>query len=144
MRPLLEVRLLRNLFFVADGLHKPLHYKSVANFYPDGSMGFAPATVVTWQFPLQARYRFAIGEAKLFLEGGPSFRTSGNVNRTTPSHHGVSVGAGVEGKWIGLSVAPGVRYTRWARDPHPESQDVKLRPDQFEFLLRFTWSVHGK
>jgi hypothetical protein len=65
--PTFEVRLLQRLSIAADALYKPLHYKQSATFYPDGSIGFAPATVVTWQFPLLAKYRFSLGALKPFI-----------------------------------------------------------------------------
>jgi len=43
--------------------------------------------VPTWQFPILARYRLPFGPVAPFLEAGPSFRTTGNLN-TRPSHTG--------------------------------------------------------
>ena len=138
--PTLEVRFVRGLSLVADALYKPLHYKHAATFHADGTIGFAPATVVTWQFPLLAKYRFSSGNVKPFLEGGPAFRTAGNLNATNPSNHGVSAGVGIEGQWRALSLAPSIRYTRWAKDRYPWSHDVQTRSDQVEFQFRFLWS----
>ena len=139
--PTLEVRIVRGLSLVGDALYKPLHYKHGATFHADGTpIGFAPATVVTWQFPLLAKYRFSSGKLKPFLEGGPAFRTAGNLNATNPSNHGVSAGVGLEGQWRALSLAPSIRYTRWAKDRYPWSHDVQTRSDQVEFQFRFLWS----
>ena len=77
-------------------------------------IGFAPNTVVTWQFPVLVKYKFPLGRLSPFLEGGPSFRSAGNLNRSDPSHVGVSAGVGVEAQWRRLRIAPRVRYTRWA------------------------------
>lgn len=147
--PTMEVRLIRNLSFVADGLYKPLHYEQAATFYPDGRIGYAPATVVTWQFPLLAKYRFSSRRFRPFIEGGPSFRTSGNLNQTAPSHRGVSAGAGLEWRPGSIAIGPGVRYTRWAEDRasrsrFPLSGDVQTRADQVEFLFRITWGPSRK
>ncbi len=137
--PTAEVRIHRGFSFAADALYKPLHYEMSATFYPDGSIGYAPATVVTWQFPLLARYRFATGAIRPFLEGGPSFRTAGNLNATNPSNRGLSLGMGLEAKWGATSIAPSARYTRWAKDRYPWSHDVQTKPDQLEFMIRLTW-----
>lgn len=137
--PTLEVRFVGGLSLVADALYKPLHYEQSATFHADGSIGFAPATVVTWQFPLLAKYRFASGRVQPFLEGGPAFRTAGNLNTTNPSNRGVSAGLGFEGGWRAISLAPSIRYTRWARDRFPWSEDVQTRSDQVEFQFRVLW-----
>jgi hypothetical protein len=97
-------------------------------------IGYAPATVITWQFPVLARYKFSLDRLRPFLEGGPSFRTAGNVNSSNPSHFGVSAGVGVETQWRTLRIVPRVRYTRWAEDP---SYALQTRADQLEFLVGF-------
>jgi hypothetical protein len=139
-----EVPVHRNFSFAADALYKPLHYKMSASFYPDRSIGYAPATVVTWQFPLLVRYHFSTGTTRPFLEGGASLRTAGNLNQTNPSNHGFSAGLGLETKWGATSFAPNVRYTRWAKDRYPWSHDVQTRPDQLEFMIRFSWGLGRK
>lgn len=138
--PTVELHLTRRLSVVTDALYKPLHYKRSATFFPNGSIGYAPATVVTWQFPLLTKFRFASGKLRPFLEGGPSFRSAGNLNQTNPSNHGVSAGVGIEGRWRALSLAPSIRYTRWAKDRYPWSYDVQTRSDQVEFQFRVIWS----
>lgn len=144
--PAVDVHFNRRFSVGLDALYKPLHYKESATFYPDGSIGYAPATVVTWQFPVMARYRIPVGAATVVLEGGPSFRTAGNLNNTAPSHQGISAGAGIEGRWRALTLAPSLRYTRWAKDrnPFPRSYEVQTRSDQVEFLFRLTWGVVGR
>jgi len=132
--PSLDVHLFPRLSIGAEALYKPLHYRAAAEFSPEGEvLGFAPATVVTWQFPVLARYRFFLGRLRPFLEGGPSFRATGNLNSSDPSHFGVTAGAGVEAAWRRLRIAPRVRYTRWAEDSR--RADVRTRSDQVEFLL---------
>jgi hypothetical protein len=136
-----EVRLINRLSILADALYKPLQYRDLAGFHPDGSIVSAHASVITWQFPVLAKYRFTTGKLRPYLEGGPSFRTAGNLNATNPSNHGISAGAGIEAQWRALSLSPGVRYTRWAPDRFPRSFDVQTRPDQVEFLFRATWNA---
>ncbi len=139
--PTIEIPVNRRFSFAVDEHYKTLHYKQSASFYPDGSVGYAPATVVTWQFPLLARYRVPAGPASIFLEGGPSLRTAGNLNTTNPSHRGLSIGLGVERVWHRTAFAPSARYTRWAKDLYPWSHDVQTRSDQLEFMIRFTWGL---
>ena len=129
--PSLDVRLFPRLSIGAEALYKPLHYRAAAEFSPKGEvLGFAPATVVTWQFPVLAKYRFFLGRLSPFLEGGPSFRATGNLNSSRPSHFGVTAGVGVEAAWRRLRIAPRVRYTRWAEDSRYAG--VRTRSDQVE------------
>jgi hypothetical protein len=85
-----------------------------------------------------AKYKFPLGPVKTFLEGGPSFRSAGNLNSSDPTHFGVSAGLGVEAQWRPLRVAPRVRYTRWAEDS--PNLDVRTRSDQVEFLVAFSYA----
>jgi hypothetical protein len=133
-----------------DGLYRPLNFTS-ASVNPDGSLNsVAPNTVVTWEFPVLAKYRFSLHVVKPFVEAGPSFRTSGNLNGASPSNHGFTIGAGVEGRLRKLRIAPTLRYTRWATDDLqcfvvPRSgcssdvqQPLTLR-NQAEFLVGFSF-----
>jgi len=144
-----EVHLTPRFSVAVDGLYKPLKYEDAATFKPelnpDGTkevIGYAPAPVVTWQFPVLVRYKFRARRVNPFVEGGPSFRTAGNLNRTDPSHVGVSAGAGVEFRWGRFALAPSARYTRWGGDG--ARANVFARPDQVEFLLRASWKIWGK
>ena len=134
--PSFELCLSDRLSFEFDALYKPLHYENAATLQ-NGVIGFAPATVVTWQFPVLAKYRLRFGRLRPFLEGGPSFRAAGNLNSSDPSHFGVSAGVGLETQWRRLRFSPQLRYTRWAEDaPH---MDVRTRPDQLELLAGFSY-----
>ncbi len=92
---------------------------------------------VTWQFPVLAKYRFSAGPVRPFIEAGPSFRTTGNLN-TEPSHTGFSAGAGIGWTWRGFQLAPTVRYTRWATD---QAGTVPSKQDQVETLLAISRSA---
>jgi hypothetical protein len=138
--PSLDVRLFPRLSIGVEALYKPLHYRAAASMSWEGEvLGFAPATVVTWQLPVLARYRFSLGRLRPFLEGGPSFRSTGNLNSSEPSHFGVSAGGGVETEWRRLRIAPRVRYTRWAEDTWVPR--VRTRSDQVEFLVGFSYAA---
>jgi hypothetical protein len=76
------------------------------------------ATVLTWEFPVLAKYKFrSTPHRRPFVALGPSLRSSGNTNGTNPSRYGVTAGLGFEAKLQMLRFAPAVRYTRWAADP---------------------------
>jgi hypothetical protein len=120
----------------ANGLFRTLHMTR-ARVFADGHLGsVSPAPVITWEFPILAKYRLPGGRARPFIEGGPSFRTAGNLNGTNPSHFGVSGGVGVETRWLGLNFAPTLRYTRWTRDdPNGVFAQPTTRRDQLELLV---------
>lgn len=139
----LGVRLLPQLSVGVDALYKPLHYRQGATFDRNNAViGWAPATVLTWQFPVLAKYNLRAGRVMPFVEAGPSFRATGNLNRSDPSHVGATAGVGVETPWWRVGIAPRVRYTRWAKDPF--SADVRTRADQVEFPIGFTFRRRDK
>ena len=92
---------------------------------------------VTWQFHVLAKYRLPLGPVQPFIEAGPSFRTTGNLN-TNPSHHGLTAGAGFDWQWRGFRLGPVVRYTRWAADPVGTHQSKR---DQIEALFAVSRGV---
>jgi hypothetical protein len=107
-----QVELHQDLALEVDAVYKPLQ----ASFSP--GQGF---TVLSWDFPVLAKYHVAkLGRAP-FVEAGPSFRAAGNLNGYNPSHFGVTAGAGAETRtgWALLSTA--LRYTRWIKDGPPNS-----------------------
>ena len=108
-----ELNLAGSLSVEADAIYKPLRAGSDA---PDVQTRFS---VLTWQFPLLAKYRWARTRWTPFAEAGPSFRAAGNLNGYNPSHYGITAGAGVETRAHGIRLAPAIRYTHWALDPYP-------------------------
>ncbi len=102
-----QLELRQNLALEVDAIYEPLHHG-----YSDGE-GFS---VLTWDFPVLGKYRLAkLGRAP-FVEAGPSFRSSGNLNGYNPSHFGVTAGAGVEVRKRGALLSTALRYTRWLKD----------------------------
>jgi hypothetical protein len=97
-----QLELRQGLAVEMDGIYKPLH----GDYF----------TVVTWDVPVLVKYHVARLGRGPFVEAGPSLRASGNLNGYTPSHDGVTAGAGVEThtSWAVLSTA--LRYTRWTKD----------------------------
>jgi len=112
-----EMGITDKLSLEANGLYRRLHFST------------GPEVVVTWELPVLAKYKFSSSAFKPFVELGPSFRPTGNLNNSDPSHYGVTGGAGVEAYMRKLRVAPTVRYTRWAADNR-----VRVSPQQFTTL----------
>jgi len=135
-----ELHLRSNLSLEADAMYRELHAKW-AFIEPDGTPNsVSPANVVTWEIPILVKYHFRIGGLNPFIEAGPSFRTTGNLN-FNPSHHGVTAGVGIERHLGAWSLAPQVRYTRWAADSFlgtPRSE-----PNQVELLLSVSHSAES-
>jgi hypothetical protein len=132
----LEYRFTSQFSVEVDGLYHPLRY-TFAGIEPDGSLNsVSPASVITWEFPVLAKYRFGFSGLHPFVEAGPSFRTAGNLNSANPTHYGFTGGVGMETHWRGLNIAPVIRYTRWA--PQGNDGAVKAVPDQLELLVGFS------
>ncbi len=130
----LEYRFANTISIEADGLYHPLHY-TFAGIEPDGSLNsVSPATAITWEFPVLAKYRFTMSGVHPFIEAGPSFRTAGNLNSANPSHLGVTGVIGVETHFGRIDVAPVIRYTRWEQDPQ---HSVRTVSDQIELVVGF-------
>ena len=135
----LEMELRNRLSLEVDGLYVPLH---AVQHYPEfnglaDNYGF---TVLTWQFPVLAKYRISTSRFAPFVEGGPSLRKAGNTNGYNPSSYGFTAGAGWETRAGPARLAPQVRYTRWARDRQlsyatPEYDGSRTASNQLEILL---------
>ena len=127
-----ELRFRSRLSVEAQAVYRELHV-TIASVGPAGSLsGVSPFRVETFEFPVLGKYWFGSRKLKLFAEAGPSFRATGNLN-FFPSHHGASVGFGVETPWRGLNIVPVVRYTRWAQDMPPFDRVSQL--NQVELLV---------
>ena len=130
----LELGFSRHWSVEADGLFRQLHMNSSA-VMPDGSLNsVSPSPVVTWEFPVLTKYRFHWAKVSPFFEGGPSFRTAGNLNGTTPSHVGITTGFGLELYWKSLKIAPVARYTRWVADNNSPNSATTAQ-NQLEILV---------
>jgi hypothetical protein len=134
---MLELRLNPNWSVEVDGMFRKLHMTE-ASVLSDGSLNsVSPSPVITWEFPVLAKYRFQGWKVNPFVEAGPSFRTAGNLNGTDPSHHGIATGLGIETHWRSLKIAPSVRYTRWASEDR-ETNPRSTAPNQVELLVGFS------
>jgi hypothetical protein len=124
-----------------DALYRPMNFTS-ALVLPDGTLGsVSPATVITWEFPVLAQYKFKVPAPPIrpLVELGPSFRASGNLNGSSPSIYGVSTGAGMEVPFWKLRATPQLRYTRWAADHVDLPWDARTKQDQLELLVGFSF-----
>ncbi|MCW5982163.1 MAG: hypothetical protein KIT09_29015 [Bryobacteraceae bacterium] len=115
------------------GMYKPLLYRAAVEVRDGLITGYAPAPVITWQFPLLAQYRFGAERWRPFIEGGPSLRKAGNLNAARPSPAGLTAGFGIERQWGRLKLAPRIRYTHWQQDPN--SAGVRTEQNQVELLV---------
>jgi hypothetical protein len=112
----------------AAALYRALHYNETQ---------FGPRdTVVTWELPFLLKYSFKPTPGlHPFVEVGPAFRTSGNLNSTNPSHTGLAAGAGLSIHLHFLDLVPSLRYTRWRTDT---DLLYRSKSDQVELLVEVT------
>jgi hypothetical protein len=101
-----ESNLSKSLSLEVDALYHPLSLSEMQH-----------ATVLTWEFPVLAKYRLPARGMRPFVEAGPAFRAAGNLSGTNPSRYGVASGAGVETRTRWLTISPTLRFTHWTADP---------------------------
>jgi hypothetical protein len=127
-----DVDLTQRFSLEVDGLYRPIRAHQM-NQEPPFSF-----SVVTWQFPVLAKFKLPLAhQVQPFVEAGPSFRLSGNLNGYYPSHFGFTAGAGIETHWRAIRIAPAVRYTRWATDG--TLREFRTLPNQVEILAGFSF-----
>jgi hypothetical protein len=130
---MLEYRLAGNLSVEGDALYREQHL-DVALLEPSRIPNSAsPSPVVTWELPLMAKYRFHWSKVEPFVEAGPAFRPTTNLN-AAPSHYGITAGIGVAARWKQFKIAPMVRYSHWAPD-RPLANLAESKSDQVELFI---------
>lgn len=137
---LLEAVLPAHLSIEADGIYRPVNFRSFSSSVQEAGISSPSNTVLMWEFPVFLKYRFAkipiLPHAGAFVEVGPSFRIASNRNDTRPSNHGFTEGFGVATSLRRLTLSPALRYTRWAADP---ASPIPLVPpanqNQIEFVV---------
>src|SRR5882724_9016488 len=97
----------------------------------------AQATVITWGFPVLAKYRMSARRVRPFLEAGPNFRIAGNTNGTSPSHIGGTAGLGMEAQWHKLKIAPVLRFNYRTPDG-PSLYGGQTTRNQLTLLVGFS------
>ncbi len=71
----------------------------------------------SWEFPILAKYGFAIRKIRPFIGAGPSFRLLDHPGNRSVSNAGVAAGAGVDLRVLHVQLDPEIRYTYWTADP---------------------------
>jgi hypothetical protein len=133
---MLEHRLVGNLSVEGDALYRELHL-TAAFVEPSRVLySVSPSPVVTWELPLMIKYRFHSTKVDPFVEAGPAFRPTTNLN-ANPSHYGVTGGIGIATRWKQFEIAPIVRYSRWIHDRRL-SNLADSKSDQLELLISVT------
>ncbi|MCS6954606.1 MAG: porin family protein [Bryobacteraceae bacterium] len=131
---MLDIRFTDSWSLEVNGLFRQLNGQSASfGILEKRPARGSPHQIVTWQFPVLAKYRFQGQKLRPFVGLGPAFRTAGNVDDKAPSHHGIAAGAGLEFRLGTLQVSPAIRYTLWAGDRHGTYES-----DQVELLVGFS------
>lgn len=120
-----------------DALYRPLNFADAIAQPGEAFQNGVSMTVVTWEFPILVKYTIPVRTLKAFIEVGPSFRSSGNLNGTAPSNYGGTAGIGIQRNVWKLNVAPVLRFTHWARDG--EFFQPRTKRNQLELLVGFSF-----
>jgi len=110
-----EIALPKRLSLEVGALYRPIRAKDTREF-SNGTSRENQFTVLTWEFPILAKYKVPLRKATPFVEVGPSIRASGNLNGAHPSRFGITAGIGMELPARRLTLVPTLRFTRWATD----------------------------
>lgn len=131
----LETALDKRISLEVNGIYRPL-YGRIVYESPGFRTDRVPFMVITWQFPVLAKYRFTDSKYAPFFAAGPSFRLAGNKNGYEPSHFGVTGGAGIEIKAGNFRLAPTLRYTYWQAGAR---RFAETHPNQVEALIALSF-----
>jgi hypothetical protein len=115
-------------------IYRPMYAMDIQQF-SNGYTSQDRFSVLTWEFPILARYRFRLRGVDPFVETGPSFRISGNLNGANPSRLGVTGGAGIEWHRPSVTLEPTLRFT-W-RNADSNTNGMATRRNQAELSLNF-------
>jgi hypothetical protein len=90
-----------------------------------------------WDFPLIAKYRFDGTDVRPYVGAGWTYRRINDLLRFRAGANGFVLVGGLKINALALSIAPEVRYTRWAhRDVEP---GFRANKDQAEILVGITF-----
>ncbi len=126
-----EIAMPKHISMELVGLYRPLNARDIV--FSNGVTSERRFTVLTWEFPLLVKYKLPIRRANPFLELGPSFRASGNLNGANPSRHGITTGIGIELRQRGITIEPTLRFTHWAADSR--AGVMTTHPNQVELVF---------
>ena len=135
-----EVGLSKGFSLEANALRRNLHL-AMRDVFTDGSTRYyGENTIGTWEWPILAKYRFPLkGNARPFVEAGPSFRTRHNPVPAEPSQFGATVGTGIEFRLSRFRISPALRYTRWQYDG--DFPRAATKRDQIELVTGFSYGA---
>jgi hypothetical protein len=119
------------------GIEANLMYRKI------GVSGARPYEAGSWSFPLLAKYKFPGNLARLYVSGGYSFRTVGDIpNLWDSTSAGFVVGAGIRYDLKLIRISPEFRWTRFGegtKPPNPATDFFGTRQNQAEFLIGITF-----
>jgi len=127
-----EIALPKRLSMEVGAFYRPLNAEDISVF-SNGVTRKTRFTVLTWEFPILAKYRLPILKTNPFVELGPSFRASGNLNGAKPSRYGVTSGLGMDLPWGGMAISPTLRFTHWTADS--KTFGMATHPNQVELVF---------
>ena len=139
--PQVELHLPFGLSVEADALYRPLNLNSQHTGLGSNLVAVQKETFNSWEFPVLAKYRFAIPLVKPYVELGPSFRTvGGSPGGSAFSSSGITAGAGIELRVARFRLGPEFRYTHWGSDSGSASAyEFASNRNQVEFLVGFSF-----
>ena len=141
--PTVELHLPLGLSAEVDALYRPLSFSARSTSLSSFLLGTATASTTdfsSWEFPILAKYRFAIPLVKPYVEAGPSFRTVGGQFGGSLSNSGFTIGTGIELRLARFRVGPEIRYTHWGADSSNAAQlGFSSNGNQGEFLVGFSF-----
>ena len=96
---MLEVPLRDHVFVEVDGLYRPAHMID-GTVLADGSIRNGEGSaLLTWEFPILAKYKMSFSKVAPLIEAGPSFRAIGHGDSEDHSHHGSPAESALQQKW---------------------------------------------
>ena len=127
-----------------DALYRRLSYDS----FTEGSLISPAAQFATtgsdWQFPILAKYRFKQRPfLRPFVDGGVTYRhvSFSRLSIGNPNTAGVSVGGGIEFKFLFLRLSPEIRYTYFPTEAFGTAifYNIGTTSNQADFLVGLTF-----
>jgi len=132
----MEIAIPKGISIGIDALYRPLNARDIT-VLSNGITRERRFTVLTWEVPLLVKYEVPILRTNPFLELGPSFRASGNLNGANPSRQGITAGIGMELHQHAITIAPTLRFTHWAADSRAFEMTTHTHQDELVFSVGF-------
>ena len=133
--PLVSLQLPKRLSVQAQAVYRPLRSSTQVLFADGRSHLSLKDHRTSWEFPILAQYQWRVHRAGPFVELGPAFHLLQGVYGASP--YVIAAGAGVKVRVGHLKMAPGLRFSHWARSDPPTSTDP--RRSEFAILTGFSF-----